>query len=153
MPVHKIAATATLLVLLFTPAALAANVEDTLHHERIAAEKLFADLLAAAEIKTSVYLNIIPESPSMLLFGKSDGGCYENMIVVGIIKDMLQTPVVSITMAVLWADRGKSDLPLTAYVLAHEISHTQKTLAKKWLCREEKQHFAKHSKEEELWAD
>jgi hypothetical protein len=124
-----------------------------LERERVRAQQLFEALLRVAAIPPDIAVAFsILDKPNLIdsFFG---GGCYEMALFTGHHKEIFQKPAISISSAALMLNSAREKPHLTAFLLAHEVAHLQKRLARKFYCSEEREISPEQRRQEELEAD
>jgi hypothetical protein len=124
-----------------------------LERELVRAQQLFEALLRVAAIPPDIDVSFsILDKPHLIdaFFG---GGCYEMALFAGHHTEIFQKPAISISSAALMLDSAREKPHLTAFLLAHEVAHLHKRLARKFYCSEERDIRPEQRRQEELEAD
>jgi Zn-dependent protease with chaperone function len=124
-----------------------------LEQERAQARHLFEELLRVAALPAGLEVSFSVLESADLIAAYFEQGCYAMVQRDGHLIEAFQTPAISISLAALMLDSGRDVAEVTAFLLAHEVGHLQKRLARKVSCLDEPATTPAERRHEEFDAD
>jgi Zn-dependent protease with chaperone function len=124
-----------------------------LAQERSQARHLFEELIRVAALPAGIEVSFSILESADLIAAFFEQGCYALVARDGHLLEAFQTPAISISLAALLLDSGRDVADVTAFLLAHEVGHLQKRLARKVYCRDEQAMTPVERRYEEFDAD